>query len=350
MTSEPDRSQRRTAWTGRSRGGELLFLVCAALVPRAGIIGVWLGSFVIAAGFLVMGGRNQYGILSYWWRLRPRCSRWTLLVTLWRHYASFGRVLCDRLLFILSPQRYRLESTGIEHAISLMRQRRGFIFLSGHHGNWEIAPLLIQRGIAEAQSRAAARGKAAARGQAAAPGETAAIAPPVVHIVMIQGDLPAIQRFSDRHRGNWPVRFHDPRNALGTAVELAAALTRGEIVCLLGDRVHADQPAVTARFLGKMARFPAGPFQTALLTGAPILPAFMTKVGLRGYRLEVDPPWIVRAATRADRQAAVAAAAQRWARRLELQVRRHPFQWHNFFDFFRISTEPPRRQVAKETH
>ncbi|GDY13968.1 lipid A biosynthesis acyltransferase [Planctomycetota bacterium] len=331
MTSESVRSQRSTAWTGRSRGGELLFLVCAALVPRAGIIGVWLGSFVIAAGFLVIGGRKQYGILSYWWRLRPRCSRWTLLVTLWRHYASFGRVLCDRLLFILSPQRYRLESTGIEHAIGLMRQRRGFIFLSAHHGNWEIAPLLIQRGISEAQSQAAARG------------EPAAIAPPVVHIVMIQGDLPAIQRFSDRHRGNWPVRFHDPRNALGTAVELAAALGRGEIVCLLGDRVHADQPAVAGRFLGRLARFPAGPFQTALLTGAPILPAFMTKTGLGGYRLEVDPPWTVRAASRADRQAAVAAAAQRWARRLELQVRRYPFQWHNFFDFFTPSAESPRR-------
>jgi hypothetical protein len=30
----------------------------------------------------------------------------------------------------------------------------------------------------------------------------------------------------------------------------------------------------------------------------------------------------------------VEAAARRWARRLELEVRRRPFQWHNFFPYF----------------
>ncbi len=302
-------------WTGRSRGGRCsvwVFHAAVLLLPIVGLVGAWLGSWVIAAAFLAVGGRRQFGIITYWRRHRPRMSRWTCAMTLWRHYASFGRILCDRMLFFLRPERYRLSHAGIEAPIAMMARGQGFIFISAHLGNWEVAPLLLRRGLDEAGARA----------------------PKAVHVVMVRNEHPAVQRFADSRLRAGPVQAIDPREPVAAAVAVSGAIGRGEVVCMLGDRVMGDQPFVVVPFLGRLAKVPVGPFQTALVTGAPIVPAFLVKTGWRGYHLQIDAPWFVRAASRADRRRAIEAAARRWARRLELEVRRRPFQWHNFFPYF----------------
>lgn len=303
------------SWSGRSLGGETLFRVCAALLPWVGSRGAWVGSWIIAAGFLLAGRRAQYGLPSFWRRLRPGISRPGLAWRLWRHYASFGRILCDRLLGALRPDRFAIDQTGAAPQIhQAVAERRGCILLSAHLGAWELSETWMR--MVTGDSRAC--------------------------VVMQRGELPGVQSFVDRHLRSDGVEVIDPRDGIGASLAVARALADGRVVCMLGDRVAPGQAAAEAPFLGRDARFPTGPFHAAVVSGAPIFVCFMVKTGLRSYRVEVDAPWQLGPSPRgSSRDAVVAAAVRRWAQRLERQARAYPFQWHNFFDFWRPAPANP---------
>jgi predicted LPLAT superfamily acyltransferase len=319
VTAPPTSPPADQAWTGRTRGGTLLFQVCAALLPWVGALGAYVISFGIAFGFLAGGGRRQYGMLEYWRRLRPRASTSLLVLCLWRHFASFGRILCDRLLVFLRPGRYRFEYVNGEPLRAAIRERRGCILLSAHVGNWELSGFWLKHVLAEDHP---------------------------VFLVMVRDDLPRVQSYVDVRMRGRHITVIDPHDGLAASLAIARALGDGHPVCMLGDRVFGGQDFMEAGFLGGQARFPLGPFQSALITGVPIYVTFLVKTGLRSYRLEVDPPWHLGHPPRGPRrQAALVRAVSRWGRRLELQVRRYPFQWHNFFPFW--GERPHRDQEGR---
>jgi predicted LPLAT superfamily acyltransferase len=295
-------------WSGRSRGGAWLFRSCVSLLPLVGARGAWLISFAIAAGFSLCGGRGQFGMISYWRRLRPRAGAVLLALLAFRQFASFGRILCDRLLVYLRPGDFRIEVSGVQRLRAMRASGKGCILLSAHLGNWELTSFWLHE-LASAVG--------------------------TVHVVMVRDDFETVQRFTDDRMRGGHTKVIDPRDGLGASLAINAALSAGDIVCMLGDRVFGGQPAAEARFLGGRARFPVGPFHAAALTGAPILVGFLMKTGLRSYLVHVDAPWPIRLpARRQDRPEALRAAVSRSARRLELQVRRYPQQWHNFYEFW----------------
>ncbi len=286
----------------------MLVRFCVAALPWAGARGAWVVAWFIAAGFLVAGGRRQFGMLSWWRRLRPRAGTLVHWLLAYRQFASFGRIMCDRFLMSQRPQDYQVDLVGLDGMRECRRRRQGCIMLSAHVGNWEMSSLWLH-------SIAGDIGK--------------------VHVVMVRGDVEFVQRSTDQLlRGDF-TQVIDPRDGIGASLAINAALSDGDLVCMLGDRVMGGQPAIEVDFMGGRVRFPVGPFHAAMMTGAPILVGFLVKTGLRRYLVEVDPPWQVRLPDRrADRPAVLHAAVQRWARRLELQARRYPQQWHNFYEYW----------------
>jgi predicted LPLAT superfamily acyltransferase len=290
-------------------GGGLLFRVCAFLLPIVGARGAWLGSYIIGAGFLLLGGRRQYGMAGYWRRLRPGMGGVGILLLCWRHFASFGRILCDRLLVYLRPHQYGFTFEGGDRLRAAVAGPEGCILLSAHVGNWELSGFWL---------------KNLTKGEHP------------VYVVMVREDLPRVQSFVDERMRGSHITVIDPHDGLGASVAINGALRDGHTVCMLGDRVFGGQASLAVDFMGGKALFPLGPFQAAAISGVPIFASFLIKTGLRSYLLRVDRPWRIRLPARGpQRDAAIAAAVRRWARRLELEVRRQPFQWHNFFEFWR---------------
>ncbi len=254
-------------WRGRSLGGAWLLRTCAAALPLAGARGAWLIAWFISGAFVLTGGRQQYGMVAYWRLLRPRAGIVLLHILAWRHFASFGRIMCDRLLVCLRPKDYHIELIGIEAMRACRQQRRGCIMLSAHVGNWELSNIWLHT-IAENAGK--------------------------VHVVMVRNDHAEVQRLVDQQMRGERTAVIDPRDGIGASLAISAALQAGDMVCMLGDRVMGDQPSVIVNFLGGKARFPSGPFHTALVTGAPILVGFLVKTGLRSYLVQVDEPWFIR--------------------------------------------------------
>ena len=105
---------------------------------------------------------------------------------------------------------------------------------------------------------------------------------------------------------------------------LAAAIKRGDVVCLLADR-DVVGTGVAVEFFGERTRLPAGPALLALRTGAPLIPAAV--YWRDGARHAVARPPLD-TARRGGIRSDVARVVQDYAAALEDLIRAAPEQWH----------------------
>ncbi len=191
---------------------------------------------------------------------------------------------------------------GDEHVERVLGGGTGFVVLTAHIGNWELAGrTLVARGGGRP-----------------------------IHIVMAPEADPGVERLL-RVEGT-PIRFVTLR-APADAVPLVAALRRGGIVGMQGDRALGHRGDVPVDFFGAPALFPLGPFLLARAAGVPVLPAFcLLRPDLR-YTVSVLPPLYV---TRGAEEATL----RQWVASVGTVIGRHPTQWFNFFDPWALNRAP----------
>lgn len=110
------------------------------------------------------------------------------------------------------------------------------------------------------------------------------------------------------------------------------AITRGEIVAILADRVDGAAPSLPVAFLGRTAALPLAPHVLAARSGAKVLMCFGLYEGGNRYRIEfVD---FGPAAPRTSRGAGLQPMVDRYAALLEEYARRYPLNWFNFYGYW----------------
>ena len=197
-------------------------------------------------------------------------------------------------------ERDHMQIEGAEHIPALFAPRPTII-ASAHTGNPELALIAI-----------AQRGRTC--------------------VELVEAlEPPALGRFLARLR----------EAAGGSVAEVGVAGTRTALrelrgdgmVALLADRdLHGGGICVT--LLGREVRLPRGPWELARRTGATVVPLFLARGFADDVTVHIEAPFEVSAT--ADRDADVAAAAQRWADLLSAQLRRDPGQWTVLEDFWRV--------------
>jgi lauroyl/myristoyl acyltransferase len=195
-----------------------------------------------------------------------------------------NRCSADRLARRVAP---------LDGAARLARSETGFISLTAHLGNWELAGRMLAW-------------------KAARP----------THVVVAEEEAPGLERWIRRDGAG--LRFVT-RSQPTVALELLTALRRGEIVALQGDRALGGRGDVLTPFFGRPAPFPIGPFVLARASGAPLAPAFCVLATDRRYAMRLGEPFTVKAGGEED-------ALRRWVHLLEETVLAHATQWFNFFD------------------
>jgi KDO2-lipid IV(A) lauroyltransferase len=158
-----------------------------------------------------------------------------------------------------------------------------------------------------------------------------------VHVVMLSEDPVEVSRYTDEARAMPNLRVHQTGSSPLLAVELMAALKRGEFVAIQGDRPAGSQ-VMDVEFFGAPTSLPTGPAQLAMATGAPIIPIFVLFDREDRFRLEMMPPMrfagVPREQRRAGDEGPVREAMRRLAVMMEGVVRQYPDQWFNFYDIW----------------
>ena len=125
----------------------------------------------------------------------------------------------------------------------------------------------------------------------------------------------------------------------GSYIRAHDAVTHGEIVGILADRVDAGAPSVGASFLGREARLPLAPHVLAARSAAPVVMCFGLYEGGNRYRLEFVDFGV--AAAPASRRDELQPVVQRYAAVLEQYARRYPLNWFNFYGYWSAPAGQP---------
>lgn len=122
-----------------------------------------------------------------------------------------------------------------------------------------------------------------------------------------------------------------------TILKLQDHISHGGYVVIAGDRppISGDKNVSVVRFFGDSAPFAQGPWILASLLATPVFFLFCYQKENKTYELAIEQ-FVDRVnLPRSHRQNQIEQYCQSYAERLEYYVRQYPFQWFNFFDFWR---------------
>jgi predicted LPLAT superfamily acyltransferase len=132
-----------------------------------------------------------------------------------------------------------------------------------------------------------------------------------------------------------------PLGQIDAMLRLADRLDGGAFVGVLGDRTLGEEPVHRVTLLGRQAGLPTGPMRAAAILRRPVI--FMAGLYRGGNRYHVvfEPIADFSNIPPGDREAEVQRAIERYAGVIDRHCRSDPFNWFNFFDFWRGQSDPP---------
>jgi lauroyl/myristoyl acyltransferase len=222
-------------------------------------------------------------------------------------YRAYARDIIDFLRAAsLPPQQARdlfvASETHRQLFTDLLAEGRGIILVTGHYGNWEIGSILIRD----------------------------ALQLPLTVVAMTEAN-PEVNQARREIREALGVETLEVRQSLETALQLRRQLAANRIIAMLVDR-HLGRDRVPVKFLGREASFLRTPALLAYMTGAPILPCFIERIGAGRFAAQPGTP--IRVAREGPRDAAILTATQEVADALAVRVRAHPEYWYHFYRYW----------------
>lgn len=288
----------------RERGALLLIWLTMRLATVCGRRAMRPLVFAIAGWYRLFDREAVASSRAWLRRVDPSGAR---SLSVYRHLATFAEVTLDRV-FLLTRRTRGIEFTRTgDH---LLREQaatgRGAVLLGAHLGSY-----------------------AAMSAGGMDDGVPIKIVGYFENARRINGLL---RRLDPEHDASV---IHLGTDVVGTALRLQASVERGELIAILGDRVGLNERVVRARFLGEEAEFPAGPFLLASILRCPVYLVFGLYRRPDRYDLHCEPFAERLELPRAQREQHLAEVVQRYAARVEEHALREPYNWFNFFDFWR---------------
>ncbi|MGV0949807.1 MAG: acyl-CoA synthetase [Azonexus sp.] len=290
---------------------------------------VWISlTFGRALGRLVL-----YGIAAYFLLFAPAArkasreylgralGRWAEWSDGFRHVLSFASTIHDRI-YLLNDRfdLFDIEVIGADALCASLDRQPGALLIGAHLGSFEVL-------------RAVGRGRAGLKVAMLMYEENArkinatleVINPKATEDIIALGRMESMLEVRDKLDKGYLVGMLADRGLDGDAIP------QGD----LSPRPFHLRGAVDCEFLGKMAPFPLGPFRMAALLQRPVF--FMAGLYLGGNRYQIHFEQLAdfSETSRSEREAAMRAAQQHYVERLNHFCRLAPYNWFNFYDFWK---------------
>jgi len=238
--------------------------------------------------------------------LRRALDREPTFADLFRHFHSFASTIHDRV-FLLNGRfdLFHIEVQGKAVIQDVLAAGRGAILMGAHMGSFEAV-----RAIGRRQ-----------------PGLRVAMVMYEENARKLNAALAAIN----------PAAVQDiiPLGQIDSMLRVQACLDEGMVLGVLGDRTLGGDPTVRIPFLGAAAEFPVGPMRLAAMLKRPVLFMSGRYLGGNRYAIHFERLADFSDVERSGRDAAIRSAVVAYAACLERHCRAAPYNWFNFFDFWR---------------
>jgi predicted LPLAT superfamily acyltransferase len=235
-------------------------------------------------------------------------------VSSWRvfmHFLTFARVAADRIFFITDySEKIPVNVHGNEELRKLVEMQKGGIVLASHIGSFEAARVL---------------GKD--------------LGGVVIRVVLNRGvNIKFIRQLETLSSEFAESIIESEQGAASLGLKISEALGRGEWIGFLADRYKPGDRTLLCDFLGDPARFPLGPFIIAAVFKVPVICIFPLYIdGKYEVYCEIisdkfDLP-------RKNREQGLRDGVRAYVDRLSKYAAKAPYNWFNFYDFWKDTGE-----------
>lgn len=301
---KPEETKVAPEWTTKPERSNVLAIRLIAWIARTlGRSTARLFLYPICGYFMLSSPKTRAASKIY---LRKALGREPRLTDGFRHCHTFASTILDRVFLLddrFDVMDVRLH--GLEAVQAMVEGGRGCILLGAHLGSFEIV-------------RSLGREK---------------FAPPACMVMYEENarKLNSVLHAINPELSQRVIELGKP----DSMIKVGEALARGEFVGILADRVIEGEGSAIFDFLGDPAKFPTGPMRMASLLKSPV----MLMVGLyRGgnrYDVYFETLQDMGAPLAGRRDVAIEQAVRDYVARIEYYCRMAPYNWFNFFDFWR---------------
>lgn len=289
-------------WPGTTYGNEWMhkWLIRLLRYTDVRLLYLFAGIFIIPVCLLLNPSR---GIAYRYFRRRIGYGR---LKSAWKTYINhclFAQVVIDKFA-MYAGKRFEVEIENGDSFRELAEQDAGFVLLSAHIGNYEIA------------------------------GYTLVSKSKRFNALVFAGEKASVMRNRDKMFAGTNISMIAIKPDMSHLFEIDSALANGEIVSMPADRINGSSKFIEHAFLGAKAKFPLGPFSTGTMRGLNVLAVNVMKTSPKCYKIHVA---LLPYDKTAPRQEQIRQLADAYVAELEKRVRQYPTQWYNYFEYWELN-------------
>lgn len=286
-------------WTGKTDGTRFMqrslvkMLRCLDVRCLYAFMVTWLPFYIL---FRSSATRAQYR----YFRLRQGFGVWKSMYYTWCNFYAFGQVIMDRFA-AHAGRKYKFVIDNRQLFYDLVTEPQGFIVLSSHLGNFEMAGYELST-----------------------PNKK-------MNVVLYAGDTETMMENRRRLLAEHNIHLIALQKDMSHVYEINNALADGEIVSMPADRRVGDSKSVTANVLGAPAKLPAGPFALAASREEIVRVVFVVKERWDTYHIYIEP---LEQPTSGTVREKMQVLADQFAALLTKMAKRYPKQLFNYYDFW----------------
>lgn len=293
---------RHDKWKGTTGGTTWMQQLLVFFLGWMNLPFVYSGMALVIPFYMVF---NRRGYLSqyHFFRRRMGYGPFRSFCNVYLNHFTFGQIILDRFA-VYGGARFKVEIDGNPKFLALIEEPGGFIQLSSHIGNFELAGYMLSQDKKP------------------------------INALIFGGETGTVMKNRKRIFDEMNVRLI----AVGTDMEhvyaMNSALEQGEIISMPGDRNFGSQKTITCDFLGAKAEFPMGPYILAASREVPMLSIFVMKESVYKYHIYVNEVRLPEGVELKGARAKASCLAQEFTNQLKTIVRKYPHQWFNYYEFW----------------
>ncbi len=289
--------------TNKKYGNRLGFAIFHWVLKLFGLKPAYLLLMLIIPYYIIFRPSVFRSSDHYLSRRFPGKSIAARYLSCFRYIYAFGQILVEQVaLGILGPARMKVYFPDQEKLYELSKKKKGLVLLTTHVGPWQSVMAMFDR---------------------------------MAGNVYFYFDVENWEggHFFDLASQRERFNFISPRSHLGGMIEASQVLFNGECLAVMGDMVETKN-IIKVPFLGDEARFPVLPHRLAVSTDSDIAMLLTARVGSMEYYIEYE--CLTEGLSKEDfsRGELESILAGRYAKFLERFLKKYPYMWFNFFDFW----------------
>lgn len=282
-------------------GTQSMHRMLIGVIRSFGVRPMYVVMAVFVVPFYILLRRRAFLAIWHYMRRRQGFGWWrSLLLSCLNHY-RFGQVVLDRFA-MYAGVKFQIDRVNNELLTKLSDGDEGFVILSCHVGNYELA------------------------------GYTFAATQKPYNAVVFGGEAQSVMENRQRMFAANNIRMIAVREDMSHVFAMNSALADGQIVSIPADRVFGSSRTVSSRLLGGTVQLPLGPFALAAQRGLQTIAIFVMKEATYRYKVYIRP--VEAGGPQLKRDERIATMAQSFATEMEKILRQYPEQWYNYYEFW----------------